>query len=278
MDEGMTAVPVERIGIKPLARIGLVGAAAAAIVAAAILAAGAGAAPSGTLAAAGGTIGSAIVNTVQAGAGMQGGPDGPGFMGGRGGRMGGFRAITISGISGSSISLKTADGWTRTITVDSNTTYSSNGAASKLSDLKVGDEIQFKETRSTGGSFAINAIAVIPPHAGGIVTAVSGSTITITQRDGTTATITVTSATTYDVNGATGTLAGITVGMMVQASGTADASGALTATQVRAGTPGQMGPGHHGSPGDGDNDGPNGGPNGGAAPNSTPAPASGTSG
>jgi len=46
-----TTTPVERTGPAPIARIGLVGAAAAALVAVGILAAGATATPSGTLAA-----------------------------------------------------------------------------------------------------------------------------------------------------------------------------------------------------------------------------------
>jgi hypothetical protein len=55
--------------------------------------------------------------------------------------------ITVTAISGNSISLKTADGWTRTITVDSGTTYSKSGDTIALGDIKVGDEIAFRQTR-----------------------------------------------------------------------------------------------------------------------------------
>jgi hypothetical protein len=227
--------PVERTGPAPIARIGLVGAAAAALVAVGILAFGATATPAGTLAA------DNALTTV---------PGGELAFGGFGGRhgFGGPGGITITAISGSSISLETADGWTRTIAVDSGTTYSESGDTIALSDLAVGDQIRFEQTLEDDGTFTIDAIAVIPPHAGGTVTAISGSTITVEQRDGTEATIKVSSGTTYTVSGDEATLADVEVGMFLVAEGTENSDGSLTATQVRAADPdafrGPGGPGH----------------------------------
>lgn len=242
MDESTKTVPVDRTRSAPMARIGLVGAAAAAIVAVGILAAGATATPRGTLAA--GT--EAAVTTIA-------GEVLPLDDAGRELTRRGFREITITAISGSSISLATADGWTRTITVDGGTTYSESGASISLSDLAVGDEIQFGQTRETDGSYTIDAIVVIPPHAGGAVTAISGSTITVQRRDGSTATIKVTSTTTYNVNGTDGAALGdVEVGMLLVAEGTESSDGSLTATAVRAATPGSMpGPAGHGFRGPG---------------------------
>lgn len=237
-------------------RIGLVGIAAAALIAVAILDFGSTAAPAGTLAAGstGSSGGSATVPDLNFGGG------GPGDHGGPG--MGG---ITISAISGSNISLKTADGWTRTITVDSGTTYAKGGATIALGDLKVGDQVGFRETRETDGSYTIDSVTVILPRAGGEVTAISGSTITVKDRNGTSVTITVTGSTTYDVAGATAKLSDIKVGMFLVAEGTQNSDGSLTATAVRAGDqgPGGRGFGH----GPGDNDGAN--PNATAAPGAT---------
>jgi hypothetical protein len=290
MDEQVTAVPVERIGKAPLARIGLVGAAAAALVAVGILAAAASASPGGILASAQSPINPTSISANAAGLGMPEGPGDPGNdqmgqmgpMGGHRGGMGGPGGITITAISGSSISLATEDGWTRTITVGSGTTYQENGTAIGLSDLKVGDQVQFRETRGTNGTYAIETIAIIPPHATGIVSAVSGSSITITGRDGSTITITVTSTTTYEVNRAAGSLADIKTGMVLVASGTKDAGGNLTATRIRAIDPGKFGPGHFGPgqfgpghrdfPGNG-----NEGSNGGSTPLNPTAPTTGTS-
>ena len=159
-----------------------------------------------------------------------------------------FGGITITAISGDSISLKTADGWTRTITVDSGTTYEKDGATAALADLKVGDEIRFRETRETSGTFTIDAIAVIPPHSAGTVSAIDGSTITVTQPDGTTSTIKVGSTTTYDVAGNdSAALSDIKTGMVLMATGTRNSDGSLNATMVRAFDPSTMqGPGRHG--------------------------------
>lgn len=222
-----------------VARIGLLGAGAAALLAAAILVFGATAAPSGTLAAADGSS--------AAGVDVQGRGPGDGDMGRLGGSRG-FGDITITAISGSSVSLKTADGWTRTIAIASDTALAKGGATITLSDLKVGDEVRFQQTRGTDGSFTITKLNVVLPHVGGIATAVSGSTITVTERDGTSATINVTSATTYEIGRTTGkALADVKVGMFVGAVGTLNADGSLTATAVRAVDPASMpGPGRHG--------------------------------
>ena len=236
-----------------MARIGLVGIAAAALIAVAILAFGSTAAPAGTLAA--GTTGSGNTTVPN----LNGGGGGPGDHGGPG--MGG---ATITAISGSNLSLKTADGWTRTITVDSGTTYAKGGATIALGDLKVGDEIGFRETKESDGSYTIDSVAVILPHAGGEVTAISGSTITVKDRDGASVTITVTGSTTYDVAGATAKLSDIKVGMFLNAEGTQNSDGSLTSTSVRAGD--QRGPG-----GRGFGHGPDGN-DGGANPNATAAP------
>jgi hypothetical protein len=245
MDDTSTAIPVERTGPAPLKRIGLVGAAAAAIVAIGILAAGASAAPAGTLAAGSGIGDAAGTIDLSLGAFRDGVGIGPGFGGGHG-----FGGIAITAISGSKLSLETTDGWTRTITVDSGTTYTESGDTIALSDLSVGDEIRFQQAPEDDGTYSIDAVAVIPPHAGGTVTAISGSTITVEQRDGTTATIKVTAATTYSVAGDDAALADVEVGMFLVAEGTENSDGSLTATEVRAADPDRM-PGFGGRGGHG---------------------------
>jgi hypothetical protein len=241
------------------ARIGLLGIATAAAIAALILAFGSSASPGGSLAANSGTGSNGSVDLLKGG--------GPGFRGGHGF---GFGDITVTAISGNNLALQTADGWTRTITVDSGTTYSKAGATIALGDLKVGDQIGFRQTDETNGTWTIDSIVVILPHAGGEVTKISGSTITVQQRDGTTATITVNGQTRYSVNGTdSAALADVKVGMFLVAEGTKNSDGSLTAAQVRAGTPGTFeGPGGHFGRGFGpDSNGTN--PNSTAAPSAT---------
>ncbi len=186
----------------------------------------------------------------------------------RGGDIdGGFRDITIASISGSSLSLKTADGWARTITPTSTTTITKAGATITASDLEVGDQITFSQTRQTDGTYTIDAIRVILPSVGGQVSAVSGSTITVTQRDGTSATIHVDSATTYQVEGVTtATLSDIKVGNFVMAQGTLRTDGSLDASTVASGFRGGPGMGGHGH-----GMGPDDWNNGDAAPSASPS-------
>lgn len=192
---------------------------------------------------------------------------GGGFPGGDFGRLG-FHAITISAINGSSLSLKTEDGWTRAITVTSSTTISKGGATIALGDLAVGDEIRFAQEKASDGSFSITAIRVVLPVIGGEVTAVTGDTITVTGRDGMTGTIHVDGNTTYEVGGTAGkALSDITVGSFVIAEGTLRTDGSLAADAVHSGFRGFRDgdrPGHAfpGKP---------------AEPNATPTPSSNAS-
>ena len=242
MDDQTT--PTTEVAARPssVARIGILGALAAGIVGAALLIFGTTATPAGTLAAANGATSTA--------ADLQGRGPGDGDMGGFGGHgFGGhgFGGITISAISGSNVSLKTVDGWTRTIAIASDTALTKGTATITLSDLNVGDEVRFAQTRETDGSFTITKLAVVLPHAGGTVTGVSSTSITVTQRDGSTATIKVSSSTTYEVSGTAGkVLADVKVGMLVGAVGTLNTDGSLTATAVRAIDPATFqGNGHH---------------------------------
>jgi hypothetical protein len=159
-----------------------------------------------------------------------------GFGGGRGGPAGfgqGIgRDITISAINGSNVSLKTDDGWSRTITVATSTKITKGGAAATLADLAVGDEIRFRQTRASDGTYTIDAIEVVVPTVAGTVTAVDADSITIKARQGTTREIATTSSTTYRVGSTAGSRADVVVGATIFAAGTVGANDAFTATSV----------------------------------------------
>lgn len=235
--EVVTAGPVAAAHPMPAlarwARIGLLGIGAAALIAVAALAFGQTASPASTLAGSNGTDSTAANGTTD----LSGGP---GFRGGHGGP--GFGGIEITAISGSSISLATEDGWTRTITVDDGTTYTKAGDDIALGDLAVSDTIGFRQTLGEDGSWTIDAIAVILPHVGGEVTAVVGSRVTLEQRDGTSATVDIGGDTNIVVNGDAAELADIEVGMVLIAEGTQNSDGSIAATRVKAGDAGLRGP------------------------------------
>ena len=179
-------------------------------------------------------------------AGANGGPDlglggpGPGapdFRFGPRGDRGGFGGITITGISGSNVSLTTDDGWTRTITVTGTTKLTKGGATIALVDLKSGDRIRFRQTRNTDGTFTIQAIEVVLPKVAGTVTSVSADGFTLKTRGNVSWTITVNGSTTYMLGGATGSKADVTVGTVVGVTGTQSTDTSLTATAVRIEVP-----------------------------------------
>jgi hypothetical protein len=155
------------------------------------------------------------------------------------GGAGGFGALggaTVASIDGSKLALRTADGWTRTISVTSSTKITRGGQAIALAELKVGDTIAFRETKASDGSFTIDAISVVLPQVFGQVTATTSDTITIKQFNGTTATIHVGSSITLRVLGvAKATIASLKVGMTISADGTKAADGSLDALNVSGG-------------------------------------------
>lgn len=188
--------------------------------------------------------------------GQKGWGDGPRMRGMRGMRGG----VAVTSVDGTKLSLSTDDGWTRTIDT-AGATITKNGATVTVAEIKVGDEIAFGQQRNSDGTYTITTITIVQPHVGGTVTAIGPSSITLKGRDGTTVIVAVTSATTYKVAGkTTATLADVTVGSVVMATGTKNADGSFTATTIRAFTPGQGGPGmdgrgggrHHGSPRNGE--------------------------
>jgi hypothetical protein len=176
-----------------------------------------------------------------------------GRIGGFGFGFGGFGAFgggmgiggaTIASIDGSKLNLQTADGWTRTITVTGSTKISRAGQTIKLTDLKQGDTIAFRESKASDGTYQIDSISVILPSVVGQVTKISGDTITIKGFGGATSTIHVSGSTTFRIFGtAKPTIADLKVGMAIGAVGTKNSDGSLNALSVNAGMFKAFGPG-----------------------------------
>ena len=151
---------------------------------------------------------------------------------GRGGMRGEMgNAITITAIDGTRLALETENGWTRTIDA-TGATVTKDGATVPLSTLTVGDRIVFRETRNDDGTYTTTAIVVIQPAVAGTVASVSGSTVTVTQRDGSTSKVVLTSTTTYLLAGKTATREAVVAGARIVARGTLATDGTLTASSV----------------------------------------------
>jgi hypothetical protein len=156
----------------------------------------------------------------------------PGIVG-RGDRGGAVRGpITIRAISGSQLSLATSDGWSRTIAVTSATVITKGGQPIAVGDLNVGDVVRFSQKRNADGTYAITAIVVPTPTAGGEVTAVTGSSITVKGKGDKTRVLTVNDDTAYKLGKAAGSKADVKVGTIVTAQGTVSGD-TFTAITVR---------------------------------------------
>jgi hypothetical protein len=111
-------------------------------------------------------------------------------------------------------------------------TITKDGKTVALSALAVGDRIVFRETRNDDGTHTVIAIVVVQPSVAGTVASVSGSTVTVTERDGGTRTVLLTSSTTYEFAGKAATKDAVVAGARIVARGTLAADGTLTATSV----------------------------------------------
>ena len=151
------------------------------------------------------------------------------------GRSGGpgLRDVTITAISGNAVTLGTADGWRRTITITDAVDVTKGGRAAALADLKVGDQVAFRQTRAADGTYNVTALAVVVPTIGGQVSAPTSSGFKVTTRDGAVWTVAVDAATTYRFGTGDGTLADVKAAESVVVAGTSTGDNALTALSVR---------------------------------------------
>lgn len=179
--------------------------------------------------------------------GMRGfGGFGPAFGGGPrvGGPVIGFgddfgRAITITAIDGSNISLKTADGWSRTVTITSSTALTKGGQTISVTDLKVGDSVTFQQTRNSDGTYTVTALQVVVPVVSGSVSAVSDSGFSLKSRDGTSWTVTVDASTKFTLGStrAAGSKSDVKVGSEVVVQGPQGSANSIAALSVAVAQP-----------------------------------------
>jgi hypothetical protein len=156
--------------------------------------------------------------------------DGPDLE--RHGRIG-FGNITIEAISGNAVTLKTDDGWQRTITITSSMALTKGGQTIAVGDLKVGDQVRFRQTRNDDGSYTVTALAVVVPTIQGTASDITSSGFKVTTRDGSVWTVAVNGETTYGYGQGTGNPSDVKTGEPVRVAGTITADNQITATNVR---------------------------------------------
>ncbi len=165
----------------------------------------------------------------------RGGPKGPGKHGLDG---------SVSNLQTSSFTLLARDGTRRTVTLSSSTTYHRGPATTaSRSSLADGEHVKVRANGTPpapGSSTSVQAadVNIIAPHLDGVISAIGGSTITITDPDGFTRTIKTSSSTTYTHNGQSSSRSALANGHNVHAVGSVDSDHTdLDATSVNTGTP-----------------------------------------
>ncbi|HVB51734.1 MAG TPA: DUF5666 domain-containing protein [Acidimicrobiales bacterium] len=123
----------------------------------------------------------------------------------------------VTAVTSSSVTVQGKDGSLTTYTFTPTTTFSEGSVSLSASSLAVGNRVDVK-VDSSAPTTALK-VEIRPSFEAGVVTAISGNTITIKDFQGTTDSIVVSSATTYDQGHATGTLADVIVGAKIFASG-----------------------------------------------------------
>lgn len=150
-------------------------------------------------------------------------------------RLGGLvTAVTLTSGTVTSVTVTGWNGTSSTFTITGTTTFSEGGATVPPADLVVGDYADIEV--SSSAMTTATGIKIELARFGGVVTATSSGTITITGHKGVTQTIVVGMSTTYSKDGATAALTDVMVGDLVSAQGTIGATTTtLDATSVTIG-------------------------------------------
>ncbi len=167
---------------------------------------------------------------------------GPGWGGfGMRGPKGGFGAfgrgaagLTVTAVNGNTITATRWGNQSVTVQVSATTAYTEAGASASLSDVTVGAHIAVQGSRASANSTTINAtgVTIVLPQEAGVVTAVNGSTLTLTGLDGRTWTVALTGSTRYQKAGQSAASSDVTTGTAVVVEGTQNSDGSLTAVRV----------------------------------------------
>lgn len=174
-----------------------------------------------------------------------------GFGSAAGGFCGGETG-TVTGISGSTLTLRTLTG-TVTVTTSSSTKYSREGKQLSFGAITVGEVVQVRGSRgdtakTTSSPIAATAITIEVPTIMGRVQSVSGSTITLVTSNGQLEYVTTSGATVYQgLRGAAATSTSVKAGVFVVAQGTETDLSHMTADGIQV--LGTTGFGPHGFPG-----------------------------
>jgi len=144
----------------------------------------------------------------------------------------GFAALLVSGVSGNTITGTSRGQQTLTVTVSSTTTYSEDGVAGSLSDVSAGTRIFVCGTSNGANAFQATGVVIMLPHLGGVVTAVTAPSLSVTTFNGVSQTLLTDARTVFDRAGQKVSFADLSTGAAIQAAYRPASDGSLTAVHI----------------------------------------------
>ncbi|MHB2028891.1 MAG: DUF5666 domain-containing protein [Acidimicrobiales bacterium] len=133
----------------------------------------------------------------------------------------------VTALTPTSVSVLLRNGTSVTFAITSATTFSEGTSATTVASLAIGQLVRVQTTNpvtttttsTTTSSATATSIEIELARLSGIVTAVSGDSITVANEQGFTHTIVVSSTTTFALEGSSATLANVVVGSRIHATG-----------------------------------------------------------
>lgn len=140
---------------------------------------------------------------------------------------------TVTSVSGATIAARARNGATFTITTTSATTFKEAGSTVALSAVQANEHIRVLGIRNQAAkTIQAKSVVIVLPSLTGVVTAVNGSTLTVTGRNAVRSTITLGGTAKIEQAGQSATAQAISVGSLVTAQGTVGSDGTFTALRV----------------------------------------------
>lgn len=160
--------------------------------------------------------------------------------------------LTVTGVSGSTITATTRGGTPVTIQTTSSTSYSRADQTVSASAITKGERIGVRGMRKSDNTITASRITILLPLAAGKITAIGSGSITVTGRGGATVTITTPSSTKYlSISSRSGspvqaTIArgSLKVGDVIAAEGTQAGTNSLSAVTIAVVPAGLRAAGH----------------------------------
>jgi hypothetical protein len=142
------------------------------------------------------------------------------------------RIASVSAIAGTSVTLVTADGWSRTVDT-ADVPITTGAATGTLSDLAIGTHVGVVEQRGADGTWQVTGLRIVLTTASGTVSDIGDATFQVSTGRGSTVVVRVSGDTAW-VTGcqSSGSLADLQVGSWVLVRGVAAADGSIDATSV----------------------------------------------